>query len=461
MTTRVIGPAGSAPGEADGQGIDDALRLALTRAVFEQGAAALAIGFACLVLCAVLLRGAVPDAGLLTWLGIGLATVALRVPLVRRAGRVTDEALPYRANLVLVACSGCVWGSLALFWSPGLGVATHLVLILFPLTMSIGVVASYGARKALFFAFALPAQLPLLAAFLLAPDDAFNLLALPTALFVAGQAVIVRRFNRLVRETIALRLGNEALVADLSVRNDALATARDEAECASVAKSEFLARMSHEVRTPMNGVIGAAELLARTPLDGSQSTLLATLRGSALSLLGLLDALLDVSAAESGRLGLEPADYALRDVLERVVDEQRTVARSRSLSLELVVDAAVPTYVHGDGERLGQTVRRLVENAIRFTDVGGVRVHASLAGTDDAPPSRVERRRQRPGHRARTARGGVRAVPSGGRLEHPPRGRRRGRAHAGARGGGADGRRRCASRARPARAPRSSSRCRS
>ena len=354
------------------------LRDALTRALFEHGLPTLLIGAACLLLCAGILRGAIPDAALLAWLAAGLTVVVARVPLVLAARRLPDERLPYRTNLVLVGGAGAVWGTLALFWSPSLDTAEHLVLIIFPMSLSVGAVSSYGCRPGTFFAFALPAQLPLVAMLLLSGDPAYVPLAAPALLFVGGQALLALRYHRQLRETLTLRLGNEALVRDLSARNEALESARDEARCASVAKSEFLARMSHELRTPMNGVLGVAELLGTTALDARQRQLLTTLWESGRTMLGLLDRLLDISSVESEELVLETRDYAPRELLEAAIEHERAAAEARSLALRWSVDSCVPALVHGDPERLGQIVHHLVDNAVRFTERGAVRVRLTL-----------------------------------------------------------------------------------
>lgn len=344
----------------------------LTRALFQQGPATLGFALFCLTVCAGLLFGEVRPDALSLWYAVGVTTVILRVPLVLAAPRLPDEKLPYRSNLLLVACAGSVWGSMVLFWAPDQSQATQLVLILFPLLMSVGVIASYGPRLPLFFAFALPAQMPLLFLLGSSTDVAQLRLALPCALFVVGQAVLVKRYHHSYREMAQLKIGNERLADDLASQNRELSAARDDAESASVAKSEFLARMSHEIRTPMNGVLGTAEMLARTDLDTSQRKLLGTLSESGDQLLELIDRLLDISRVEKGDFELQAVDYAPRSLLAGLFGSQRQIAERKALALNWSVAEDVPTELHGDAARLRQIIHHLLENAIRFTASGSV-----------------------------------------------------------------------------------------
>ena len=360
------------------------LDLALARLVFEQGLSPLLLGSVCLLLCAALLLEVVPGEVLAWWLAAGAATVLLRLTLVVGASRRPERHLPLNAMLALNMAAGAVWGALALFWSAELAVADQLVLMMFPMTIAVGAIAAYGACPPLYFGFVIPAQLPFAIVFLSTPGH--DKLALIVVFAFFSQTLLLRRHRLQLAELLGLRLGNEALVRELSSRNEALSAARDEARGASAAKSEFLSRMSHEIRTPMNGVLGVSELLSATPLDGMQARLLDALRDSGLSLLALLERLLDISNVEQGRFSLEKRDYAPRELFEKVLGEELPRARSRTLSLRWSVDSSVPSRLHGDPSRLGQILHHLIDNALRFTEEGGVRVHLTVANREsDAP----------------------------------------------------------------------------
>ena len=154
----------------------------------------------------------------------------------------------------------------------------------------------------------------------------------------------------------------------------ALAEAREKAEAASRAKSRFLAVVSHEVRTPLNGILGMADLLADTPLSSEQQTYVHAVKTSGDALLGLIEEVLDFSKIEAGRLDLESAPFDLPALVTDVVE--LIAPRAQSKGIEIATDIAddVPRRVAGDAARLRQVLLNLAGNAVKFTDVGGVAV---------------------------------------------------------------------------------------
>ena len=184
----------------------------------------------------------------------------------------------------------------------------------------------------------------------------------------------------------AQRESREKLVSgniELLSANEKLESARLEADAANRAKRDFLAVMSHEIRTPMNGILGMTELTLNTALNPTQREYLEMARGSAESLLLLLNDLLDFSKIEAGKLELDRAPFDLRDALGDTMHTLALRAQEKGIELALHIRPDVPDALFGDAFRLRQVVVNLVGNAIKFTDAGEIAVRVENAGTTD------------------------------------------------------------------------------
>jgi PAS domain S-box-containing protein len=168
-------------------------------------------------------------------------------------------------------------------------------------------------------------------------------------------------------------------ITELKERADAAERARAEAEAANQSKSTFLATMSHEIRTPMNGVLGMMDVLERQGLDLHQRRSVATMRDSAQSLLRIIDDVLDFSKIEAGRLELEATAFSLSGLIDGVVSTFHAQAAGKRLTLDADIDAGSDDVLVGDPTRVRQILFNLLGNALKFTERGGVRVHAGTA----------------------------------------------------------------------------------
>jgi signal transduction histidine kinase/DNA-binding response OmpR family regulator/HAMP domain-containing protein len=161
---------------------------------------------------------------------------------------------------------------------------------------------------------------------------------------------------------------------------DDIRIAKDAAEAANSAKSSFLATMTHELRTPMNGVLGILELLHQTDLDAEQRELIDVIGGSAEALLKIIDDILDLSKIEAGKMEIERLPLAPLPLIEGVADTLAPHAHRKKLSFKTYVDQTVPAALIGDPVRLRQILFNLIGNAIKFTEQGSVSVQLTTEG---------------------------------------------------------------------------------
>jgi diguanylate cyclase (GGDEF)-like protein len=162
--------------------------------------------------------------------------------------------------------------------------------------------------------------------------------------------------------------------AELSKAYQALLVARDEAVRASAAKSEFLANMSHEIRTPMNAIIGMTQLAMRHELEPKLRNYLEKVDGAAHWLLGILNDILDFSKIEAGKVELECSVFSVDEVVAKLRNLLGIAAREKGMMLRFVIGDGIPPLLLGDAMRLGQVLTNLLNNAIKFTEQGEVRV---------------------------------------------------------------------------------------
>ena len=156
--------------------------------------------------------------------------------------------------------------------------------------------------------------------------------------------------------------------------------AREQAEAASRAKSRFLAVVSHEVRTPLNGILGMTHLLLETPLSQEQQTYARAVKSSGEALLGLIEEILDFSKIEAGRIELEDAPFDLVELVTDIVELLSPRAQAKGIEIAAHFDSQLPRTVSGDAARLRQVLLNLAGNAVKFTDQGGVAVSVEAAG---------------------------------------------------------------------------------
>ena len=195
------------------------------------------------------------------------------------------------------------------------------------------------------------------------------LLAVP-ALASALTWFAARRWRQVQR----LNHDLQSSVRDLERVRSALETARDRAEAGNLAKSEFLAVMSHETRTPLNAVMGMADIMLLTELSREQRGYVNTIKSSGESLLHMLDNVLELSRLEAERAALETTDFDLREMLAGIAEHTIPQASAKQLDFSCDVAPGVPVWIRGDKGRLQQILHNLIDNAVKFTDRGTVSI---------------------------------------------------------------------------------------
>ena len=178
-------------------------------------------------------------------------------------------------------------------------------------------------------------------------------------------------------------LSAQTVITERKQAEEIMKKAKEDAEALSQSKSDFVAVVSHEVRTPMNGVLGMARLLLDTSLKKDQREYAETIVTSGDQLLTILNDLLDVSKLEAGKLDLEVIPFQPRRIMEDTVSVMATHSDEKGLAMNIAVEPGIPASLLGDPNRLRQILLNLLSNAIKFTQEGSVSLALDLIAKDE------------------------------------------------------------------------------
>jgi signal transduction histidine kinase len=312
------------------------------------------------------LRAYVPIHELLIWVGLKLGIALPRVLLAsvyRASGRPGAPAWQ-RWTIGLLAIDGACWG-VAGVWL--MGGRSEIVAVVAASLSCVASVATFGlqVRLAATAAYVVPMIGPTALA-LLARGDEFGLFAgVGLLLFLALMLSTARQSQRRLAEVFTLRFLTDRIAAE---RANALALAKRE----SAVKSQFLATMSHEFRTPLHGILGLTRLIRTEQPEPGLQHQLGLIEHSGEHLLSLINDLLDVSRIEAGRVEIRPVRFELGAELAELADMYLMRCEQRGLEFRTQVDMQLPCWVRGDAMRLRQVLHNLLGNAVKFTERGSV-----------------------------------------------------------------------------------------
>ena len=275
----------------------------------------------------------------------------------------------------LAFAAGVFTGSAGPLFFPPLHAEGRALLTMILVCWTAGGVSTAAAFARAFYAYVAPALLPLVLLWSMAGDAQSIAVAVLILLFGLIQVFFVRDNERVVRESFVIRYENERLLEALERERQEVLFARDRAEEANRAKSQFLAAASHDLRQPLHALSLFSATLTLRAVDGTTAEIAGHINKALASLSTLVDSLLDISKLDAGAVRPELQRVNVRALIERIEAEYRPVAREKGLSFRV---APADAHVDTDPLLLERVVRNLVDNAFKYTAAGSVSLDIEL-----------------------------------------------------------------------------------
>ncbi len=323
-----------------------------------------------------------PLAVLVPWF-VAFAALWVARALLTRAFRAADPAssaqwqrwrLWWNAGTL---CSGALWGvTVWVFYTRGVG-AQQIGLIITVYSFCIAAVPVLATQPRVYLAFAALCFVPMAARIAIDGDTQSLQLAGILLLIFTLTTLLARNYRQALQRAIELKLRADELAAQLRVEKQAAEAARRDAEIANRAKTQFFTAASHDLRQPLHAMGLFAEALRQRTQEPEAAQLVNSINASVDALEGLFSELLDITRIDSGGVQVQPAHFALADLLRKLRLHFEPTAFEKGLGLKLRGGAWV---VHADPLLVERIVRNLVSNAIRYTNDGSVLVAGRRRG---------------------------------------------------------------------------------
>jgi signal transduction histidine kinase/CheY-like chemotaxis protein len=305
-----------------------------------------------------------------------LLRLALRARFYRLR-RQPDE-LDLKLHSLAIMGSAAAWSIGMLTMLPALGAEHRSFMMMVLAGLTAGSLVTLATRLGSFARFSCTLVLPSVIALLADNGPMDGEIAALALLFLAFCMSGARKTARSFEDGQLKRYQNQEMLNDLAGAKHELEIAWSKSEAANQAKQRFLANVSHEVRTPLNGILGITDLLLDGELKDEQRNLAEIVKRCGSNLLLLINDLLDLSKIEAGKMKVERIAVELEPLLRDVEAIHALNAASRGVTVRLILDPGLPARITGDPTRLRQVLNNLVGNAVKFTDAGEVRIRAGL-----------------------------------------------------------------------------------
>jgi two-component system, sensor histidine kinase len=267
-------------------------------------------------------------------------------------------------------------GGLLLFVSGDPELIAFVTLIVLGSTLA--ATSTLAASPVTFLVFSLPVFLTVI--FRIAVEGGTFYLAFSASiafLFMILYSTLQTAYKSLIN-SIRLNFSNLTLVEELRIKRDLAEANQEKADTANEAKSDFIARTSHDIRTPLNGILGIASLLLQSDLSKKQRQQAETIKGAGLALQELLNDVLDISKMEAGKITIAKSEFSPSELCNELENLWIAKAAEKGLSFESAIAPDLGDVMIGDRGRICQILSNFLSNAIKFTDSGGINLFITL-----------------------------------------------------------------------------------